>query len=126
MSSTASSKKPKDALAKLLKVSEKQKYEAALDLALRALQFPAYQREYRFDSVRLWRLDFAWPERKVAVEVEGGIWRRGGGAHSHPTNILRDIEKHNAYTLAGWKVYRVTGEMVKQGTAVDLLQKVFV
>ena len=64
--------------------------------------------EYVFASNRRFRLDYAYPSHRVGIEVEGGIWRRGGGAHSHPTNILRDIEKHNLLVLLGWRVIRAT------------------
>jgi len=32
---------------------------------------PAPVFEYRFHPSRKWRFDIAWPERRVAVEVEG-------------------------------------------------------
>lgn len=86
---------------------------------------------YRFDLNRRWEFDFAWPDVHVAVEIEGGIWRgrgRGsptaanpGGAHSHPTKILRDIEKYNAAARAGWRVFRFTTDMVKNGEAIAFL-----
>lgn len=88
---------------------------------------PAYQ----FDLVRKWKFDFAWPDVHVAVEIEGGIWRgrgRGsktsdntGGAHSHPLNILRDIEKYNAAARAGWRILRFTPDMVKKGEALAFM-----
>lgn len=88
---------------------------------------PAYQ----FDLVRKWKFDFAWPDVHVAVEIEGGIWRgrgRGsltagntGGAHSHPLNILRDIEKYNHAARAGWRILRFTPDMVKNGEALAFL-----
>ncbi len=62
--------------------------------------------EFRFDEKRFWRFDRAWPDHKVAVEIEGGLWMKNKGAHSHPTNIIRDIEKGNAAVLAGWTVLR--------------------
>lgn len=66
--------------------------------------------EYRFHPTRMWRLDYAWPDRKLALEVEGGIWRRGGGAHSHPQNIVRDLQKYSEAAILGWRVLRVAPE----------------
>ena len=63
--------------------------EKLLDLQLRAEKISGYDREYQFHPTRKWRFDFAHLDRKIAVECEGGIWRQGGGAHSHPLNILR-------------------------------------
>ena len=33
---------------------------------------PVY--EYKFHPTRRWRFDLAWPDKKVAVEVQGGIF----------------------------------------------------
>lgn len=64
--------------------------------------------EYLFHPTRQWRLDFAWPAQKVAVECEGGIFRKKGGAHRSITGILRDIEKYNAAVEHGWRLLRLT------------------
>lgn len=74
--------------------------------------------EYRFDPNRQWRFDYAWPFRRVAIEIDGGIWRKGGGAHSHPSNILRDMEKHNAAVLLGWRVIRVTPQQLADAVSM--------
>lgn len=78
--------------------------------------------EYRFASPRRWRFDFAWPEVRVALEVEGGVWRTGGGAHSHPTGILRDIEKYNRAAALGWRVVRVVPERLVTPATFRLLE----
>ena len=92
-----------------------------------AVPLPAY----RFHLERKWEFDFAWPDVLIAVEIEGGIWRgRGfgsktsanpGGAHSHPTQILRDIEKYNEAARMGWRVFRFTTDMVDSGEAIAFL-----
>jgi len=81
-----------------------------LVLLCEAHGLPLPQPEYNFSPTRGWRFDYAWIAQKIAVEVEGGIWRRGGGAHSHPQNIERDIEKYNAAAVLGWRVLRVVPE----------------
>jgi len=82
---------------------------------------PVPEREYRFHPTRKWRVDFVWVEQRLAVEIEGGIWRRGGGAHSHPLNIERDIEKSNALTLAGFHLLRITDKAIKSGVAFAMV-----
>lgn len=78
------------------------------------------EREYRFHRHRKWKFDFAYPDRKLAIEVEGGIWRRGGGAHSSGLAIIRDIEKYNTAILMGWRVIRLHSEMIfKNDREVD-------
>lgn len=67
--------------------------------------------EYRFHPERRWRLDFAWPERKIALEVEGGVWVYG--RHNHPRGFLRDMEKYNELAAMGWRLIRLTPQQVR-------------
>ena len=71
---------------------------------------PEPEREYRFAPPRRWRLDFAFPEAMVAVELDGGTWT--GGRHVRGSGYAADCEKHNAAVLAGWSVLRLTGDML--------------
>lgn len=77
-----------------------------------ACGYPAPVTEYRFDAERHWRFDFAWPARKVAVEIEGATWTRG--RHTRGAGFEKDAEKYNAATLLGWRVLRFTGDMLKR------------
>ena len=63
------------------------------------IPLPTY--ELRFREGRKWRLDVAWPEAKVALEINGGIWT--GGRHTRGT-VLKDYEKLNAAARDGWLV----------------------
>lgn len=65
--------------------------------------------EHEFHPARAWRFDFFFQNegRKVALEVEGGVFRKGRGAHSSVTGILRDMEKYNEAAKLGIFVYRV-------------------
>ena len=58
--------------------------------------------EHRFAPPRRWRLDFAWPEHRVAVEVHGAVYRQG--RHTRGGGFLKDREKMNTAQLMGWKV----------------------
>lgn len=88
---------------------------------LRAVKVPAPEREYRFAPPRMWRIDFAWPAQKVAVEIEGGVWTNG--RHTRGSGFVADCEKYNAATLAGWKVLRFTEGTVLDGSAVELVAR---
>ena len=59
-----------------------------------------------------WRFDFAWPNEKVAVELEGGTWIRG--AHTRGGHYRSDCEKYNFAQILGWKVLRFTGDMLEE------------
>jgi very-short-patch-repair endonuclease len=54
---------------------------------------------------RRWRFDYAIPDIKVAIEIEGGIWRYG--RHNHPVGFSKDCEKYNTATLMGWTIFRL-------------------
>jgi hypothetical protein len=77
--------------------------------------------EYRFHPSRKWRFDFCWPEKWVALEIEGGIWNRG--AHVRGAHFLSDCEKYNEATLLGWRVFRFTHEQLRQGVAQTFIKK---
>lgn len=64
-------------------------------------------REYRFHPSRLWRLDFAWPAEKLAVEIEGR------GRHQTFVGFRNDCEKYNAALQLGWRVLRFPAADVK-------------
>src|SRR3990167_10172651 len=58
--------------------------------------------EFRFNPARKWRFDFAWPEQKLGVEINGAVWVVG--VHSTGAGITRDYEKGNSAALLGWRV----------------------
>lgn len=92
--------------------------EEQFALHLRALGLPEPEREHRFAPPRKFRFDFAWPEIKVAIEIDGGQWV--GGRHTRGAGFLRDCEKLNLAALAGWTVLRFSGASVKSGEAARL------
>lgn len=80
--------------------------EQAFVLLLRARKMPIPEMEFRFHETRRFRLDFAWVEYKVGLEVDGGIWT--SGAHGRGTGILRDQLKTNLAAGMGWRILRCT------------------
>jgi very-short-patch-repair endonuclease len=96
--------------------------EAALIWALHATRGMLMPEcEVDFAPGRKWRFDFAWPERKLAVEVEGGTW--SGGRHTRGDGFERDCEKYNAAALLGWTVLRFTTAMVDDGRALETIER---
>lgn len=77
-------------------------------------------KEYRFHPKRMWRFDYAIPEHKIALEVEGGVWTQG--RHTRPKGFLGDVEKYNTATLMGWRVFRTTPEGLYRVATIDLLR----
>lgn len=80
-----------------------------------------YQSEVRFDPKRRWRIDFAVSEKLIAIETEGGHWI--GGRHVRGAGFEADCEKYNALALAGWRLLRFTGNMIKSGVALRTIER---
>lgn len=52
------------------------------------------------------RWDYAIPEIKTLIEVQGGTWNRG--AHGRGSGIQRDMEKLNYSACRGWRCLQYT------------------
>jgi very-short-patch-repair endonuclease len=92
---------------------------------LHAAGLPEPEVEFKFDAKRGWRFDFAWPDAKVAVEVEGGTQLQGGGRHNRAQGYEKDCEKYNAAAIAGWLVLRFTTRQVANGKALSYITLAF-
>jgi very-short-patch-repair endonuclease len=102
--------------------SERTKWEDAFIGLVRIHKLPKPESQYKFHPERGWKSDFAYPSHRLLIEIEGGIWRRGGGAHSHPSNILRDIEKYNAAALLGFYVLRFSDREIKDQSCIETVR----
>ena len=98
------------------------KLEDTLARYIRYVDLPEPEREYRFDTVRRWRFDFAWPSLKLAVECEGGTWMKKS-RHTSGAGFEKDCEKYNAAALQGWKVLRFTTGMITSGEALNTIEQ---
>lgn len=96
--------------------------EAAFAYQLDALGLVGYAREFVAIPGRRFRWDFAWPQHRLLVEINGGTFTRGG--HSTGLGIRRDYEKNNLAQLAGWRTLAFDGNAVKSGEAVEMVRLV--
>ncbi len=78
-------------------------------------------KEHKFHPKRKWRFDYAIPEYKIALEVEGGVWT--GGRHIRAQGFLGDMEKYNTATLMGWRVFRTTPDDLYKMATINLLRQ---
>lgn len=78
--------------------------------------------EFRFCEQRRWRFDFCWPDKKVALEVEGAVWSKNG-RHTSGKGYTADCEKYNFAILDGWKLIRVTKLHIINGQMIAWLKK---
>ena len=95
-----------------------------LEMHCKAMNLPAPISEYRFDQKRRWRIDYAFPDWKLAVEIEGGLYSKG--RHVSIKGFKRDLEKYNALALMGWRLLRFLPEQVKSGLAVRTIEEYFI
>lgn len=62
--------------------------------------------EWYFHPGRKWRFDYALPDKKIAIEIDGGVFT--GGRHSGGIGQKKDMEKMNAAAELGWLVFHYT------------------
>ena len=91
--------------------------EATFALHCRLELPPAMQpkREYVPFPPRKWRLDFCWPDRKLAVEIESSV-------HRIKSRFASDLDKYNRLNLEGWTLLRYTRKMVETAEAIDTVK----
>lgn len=89
----------------------------------RAWGLPEPVPEYRFHPVRRWRFDWAWPDRLVALEVNGGVFT--AGRHSRGVGQTKDFEKWSHAAVAGWRLLHVTPRDLAGPQTLALLEAVF-
>ena len=94
--------------------------EETLAFQLTALGIP-FVREYKAVPGRKFPFDFAFPEARLLVEVQGGTYTVG--AHSTGTGLARDYEKINLAQLHGWRCLQFDGKAVKSGEAAKTIQE---
>lgn len=88
---------------------EAKKRKAASDLLLlngllNSVGMPPATPEHHFHPTRQWRMDYSWPQYKVALEIEGGVFI--GGRHTSGMGFVGDMEKYNEAACLGWLILR--------------------
>lgn len=116
----------------LKRQGEAQEREAFRDYC-RGAGLPLPDPEQTFHPTRKWRFDWAWPEQRVALEVEGASFgtgpacpscgQRKQGAHTRGRHFRSDMEKYNAAALLGWRVLRCTPEDLYAPATLHLLRR---
>lgn len=70
---------------------------------------------------RRFRLDVAFPEEKLCVEMDGWEWHG-----KHKNDFHKDRERQNLLTMNGWKILRFTALQVRRDiyTIIEDIEKV--
>ena len=96
--------------------------ELLFERHIKERDLPKYETEYKFHPVRKWRADFAFPDPhlRLLVEVEG---QEFGGRHTRGKGFIQDAEKYAEAQILGWRVLRIPGTWVHNGTGVQYLER---
>ena len=92
------------------------KIEQLLADQIAAAGLPGPVREFKHIPGRRFRLDFAWPDRMIGVEVQGMV-------HRIKKRFEADIEKRVLGLLAGWRIMEVSGASIRSGQAVKWIEE---
>src|SRR4030042_2050781 len=77
-------------------------------------------KEYKFHLKRKWRFDYAFIEQKIAIEYEGIFSTKS--RHLNLTGYMKDCEKYSEAAILGWRIIRITAQMLRNGMAFDLIR----
>ena len=94
---------------------------AVLKAMLKQAGLTAPHTEFRFDSVRRWKFDYAIPAHRVAIEQEGGAWT--GGRHVRGTGFLLDCKKYSEAAAQGWLIIRVPPKDLCTENTIDWVRR---
>jgi hypothetical protein len=108
----------------------KTKEQKAKERNLQDLKFRAYCKavgipdpnaEVQFHSTRRWRFDYAWPQYRVALEIEGGVFT--GGRHTSGAGFVKDAEKYNYAACMGWAIIRCMPRTLCTGDTMAFIKQ---
>jgi len=80
-----------------------------------------YRKSVESSRCRKWRADFCWPQEKVIVELQGGVWFKGQSGHGNAKGLLRDYAKAVTAQAAGWLFFPLAAPHVKEDRYLDLI-----
>ena len=105
-------------------------------LGLWQAKFPSISLEREFSAVEEWerdfqeryakskrskryRADFAHPESRSLIEIQGGTYMRG--RHVSGSGYERDARKYNLAMMSGWKVFLLTSATAKDSAWIEMI-----
>ena len=81
-----------------------------------------YQERYaKSKRSKRYRADFALPQARSLIEIQGGTYMRG--RHVSGSGYDRDARKYNLAMISGWKVYLLTSTTATDATWIEKIGK---
>lgn len=90
-------------------------------LPLAAKGYPRPKPQAMIIPERKYRIDYAFIAARLAVQIQGQIWKKGG--HTSGRGMIRDAEVCNHLTCLGWKLLLITPEMIDSGQALEWTER---
>ncbi len=84
---------------------------------------PIPDAERLFSLPRRWRFDYCWTISMLALEVEGGVWKKGGGRHNRGSGFMKDVEKYNRAAVIGYRLLRCTPQQLESGEIMATIRQ---
>lgn len=80
------------------------------------------QKEYKFHPSRKWRFDYCFPDKKIAIEIEGGVWTYG--RHNRSSGYIKDMEKYNHAAILGYRILRFTPNQINEMQTYEMIKNI--
>jgi len=91
-------------------VKRKKEYKIQ-DYVWNEFGLPIPEKEYIFHNTRKWRMDYAFVNVKLAIEIEG-INPKGKSRHTTASGFIEDTVKYNSAAELGWTILRYVQKKV--------------
>lgn len=99
--------------------ARKQKLDGIVATQLAGI--PDFVTEHQFHPERRWRFDYCWPQRRIALEIHGGVFSKS--RHTTGEGFTKDRAKMNEAAILGWLVIEATSEQLASGLARDWVER---
>jgi len=96
--------------------------EVIVSAYFKEMGLPPCVYEYRHIPNRKFRLDIAWPELRIGIEVQGGLHMKSG--HSTASGLRKDMEKRNLGLIEGWRVLECEPANLCMKETVDMVKAI--
>ena len=88
-------------------------------LILHNIDIPESEYMFAKELKRKFRFDYCYPKKKLAIEIEGGIWING--RHNRASGFIKDMEKYNIACILGYRILRFTiQDLKKESTYITI------
>lgn len=104
-------------ISRIRTASERRDLNGEFEAQLSYAKIGGFVREF---AIKPYRFDFAFPDVKLLIEIDGGNWEVGG--HNTGTGHWRDCKKGNLAVIQGWYLLKFITNDVDDGSALTVTE----